>query len=807
MQDLKFALRSLAKSPGFAFVAVLTLALGIGANTAIFSFFNGILLRPLPYDDPERAVLIKRGERGFGEIMGEGVGLNAADFVDLQAHAKTLSAVTAFTSDVATLTGHGAPDLLFGAIVTSDFFTVLGAHAAHGRTFSSADAASGAGRLAVLRHTAWQNQFGGDPQIVGQPITLNGVTFTVTGIMPAEFEFPRWIQFWVTPAGVAPESSIGRPMADIGGRGGPLRTVIGRLAPGVTLAQAENEISALVARLPNPNQTDRKVHLLNLRDQSVGSVRSALNVLLGCVALVLLIACLNIANLMLSRATTRQREIAVRLALGAGRWRIARQLLAESLVLAFIGGAAGVGLSAWGVNLLVKIAPEDIPQLAAVRVDGGVLAFACGVALLTGIVTGLAPVLGAGATDLVTAIKTGDRGASGGALARRMRAILVGGEVALSLVLLVAAGLLLRSFREMQAVSWGFEPKQVALMRVAFAGAKYEDPTERRVLYRKLLADLEAKPGFDSVGMSFDKIGESWWHAPFTPDGFVPPTPQETPQSSFHTVSPGYFRTLGIPLVRGRAFAETDTDGSAPVAIVDAAIAERFFPGGDALGKRIHSSTLRSGPVEIVGIAGRVKSDGPEATKLPDIYLPYLQRSSGYVYVFVRTSLDVATVGRTIKEVVRNIDAALPTTELGSMTQVIARPAAVRRFPLVLLAVFSALALVLAGVGIYAVTAFDVAQRTRELGVRMALGAPPRAVVMLVLSQSFRPIAVGMAVGLVGAVLTAFAMRKLLFGVAPIDAPTFVGIPLLLGAIALVACLIPARRATKVDPIVALRTE
>ncbi|HYP17713.1 MAG TPA: ABC transporter permease [Opitutus sp.] len=800
------ALRSLAKSPGFTLVIVFTLALGIGANTAIFSFFNGILLRPLPYDDAERVVMIKRGERSFADIMGEGVGLNAADFVDLHAQAKSLSGVTAYTSDVATLTGHGAPDLLFGAVVTADFFTVLGARAAHGRTFSAQDVTTGSGRLAVLQHTAWQNRFGGNPDILGQTVTLNGVSFTVVGIMPPAFEYPRWIQFWVMPAAIAPESTIGRPMFDQGGRGGPLRSIIGRLAPGVTLAQAENEIAALVARLPNPGNTDRRVHLMNLRDQSIGSVRSALTVLLACVGLVLLIACLNIANLMLSRATTRQREIAVRVALGANRWQIARHLLAESLVLALLGGAAGVVLSIWGVDLLVKLAPTDIPQLAAVHVDGRVLAFAFGVSLLTGLLSGLAPIIGAGRTDLAIAMKTGDRGGSAGSLPRRLRAVLVGGEVALSLILLVAAGLLLKSFWAMQAVSWGFEPNNVAVMRVAFAGPKYEDVNERRIVWRRLVHDLQAKPGFDAVATSFDKIGESWIHLPFTPDGFVPPSPQDTPQTSVHSVSPDYFRTLGITLLRGRTFTENDTDKTTPVVVIDAAIAERYFPNGDALGKRIRIP-MGDRHAEIIGIVGRVKSDGPEATKLPDLYVPYLQTSTGYVYVFVRTSLDVATVGRTIQETVRAIDASLPTTELGTMAQVIERPAAARRFPMVLLAVFSALALLLATVGIYAVASYSVAQRTRELGVRLALGAQPRAVIALVLAQAFRPIAGGVVAGMVGGVSVAFAMRHLLFGIEPLHAPTFLLVPLLLGLVALIAVILPARRATRVDPLVALRAE
>jgi putative ABC transport system permease protein len=425
---------------------------------------------------------------------------------------------------------------------------------------------------------------------------------------------------------------------------------------------------------------------------------------------------------------------------------------------------------------------------------------------LTGVVSGMAPLLGTGIGDLATTMKAGDRGGSGGAQPRRLRSLLVGGEVALSLVLLVAAGLLLRSFLAMQAVSWGFTPEKVAVMRVSLMGKEYENMAARRVLLRRLLAELPTQPGFDSVATSTDKIGQSWMHVPFTPEEFVPATPQEMPNTNFHNVSPDYFRTLGIPVVQGRAFTENDTHDTAQVAIIDAAIAQRFFPNGDALGKRIRTKNLDRN-AEIVGIVGGVKFDGPEASRLPDMYIPSLQVTSFSFYVYVRTSLDVATAGRTIREVLRNIDAGLATAELGNMTQSIARPAALRGFPLVLLAGFSALALVLAVVGIYAVTAYGVAQRTREIGIRMALGAQAASVTALVLRQSFRPIAAGMLAGIAGAAVTALAMRNLLFGIDPMDATTFAIVPPLLATIALLACILPAHRATKVDPLIALRTE
>ncbi len=809
LSDLRFALRSLLKTPGFTAVIVFTLALGIGANTAIFSFFRGILLHSLPYEDPQSIVLLKKGARDFGEPMGVETGLLAADFRDLQPLTQTLWEMTAYTLDSATLTGRGTADLAVAAVVSPNFFSMLGSHAVVGRTFSPADVGNATGRLAVLSHSYWQSRFGGDPAIIGQTITLNNVPFTVVGVMPADFEFPREAHLWVTPAAIVPENAIGQPVLDFSGRGNYLRTILGRLKPGVTFAQAEKELAALVGRLPNPNAAKRSVHLVNMLDQSVGNVRPALAMLLGCVGLVLLIACLNVANLMLSRATARQREIGIRLALGSGRWRIARQLLSESMVLALLGGGGGVLLSWWGLDLLVHLAPSDIPRLVAVHIDTRVLTFALTISILAGLACGLAPILGTARSDLVTATKSGDRGGSAGAGPRRLRAGLVGGEVAISLVLLVAAGLLMRSLEKMQAVSWGFNPAQVVSARVAFLDDRYRENSARLIFYRTLLEKLEAVREFDSVGTSLDRIGQTWVHLPFVPEGQTYPKPEDAPQASFHLcVSPGYFHALGITLLQGRAFTPADDQKSGRVVIIDEAMARRFFPGRPAVGQRISFQTPGGDQwAEIIGVVASVKSDGPVVESLPDIYLPFPQIPWNNFFVHVRTQLDVATTGEAIKRIVHGIDGDVPVTDLASMEQVTAKPSDLRKFPLRLLSVFALLALALAAVGIYAVTAYGVAQRTREIGVRVALGAQPREIVTLVLRQGFRPIAVGLVVGFAASAVTAFAMRKLLFGVAPLDAPTFAFIPLLLAVIALVACWLPAHRATKVDPIVALRAE
>ena len=810
LSDLRLAVRSLAKSPGFTAVIVFTLALGIGANTAIFSFFRGILLRPLPYEAPEHVVILKKEAHDFGDPVGVEVGLRAADFRELQVQTQTVQEMATYTLDSATLTGRGPGDLVTPAIVSPNFFSMLGSRAAVGRTFASADTSAGAsGRLAVLAHSYWQTRFDGSPAIIGETVILNNVPFTVVGIMPEDFVFPRDVQAWVTPVAVVPEDAIGQPTSNIGGRGNNLRTILARLKPGTSLEQAEMELAALVGHLPNPNAVKRQVHLVNMRDQSVGEVRPALALLLGCVGLVLLITCLNVANLMLSRATARQRELGIRLALGSSRGRIARHLFSECLVLSLLGGGMGVLLSSWGLDLLVHAAPADIPRLMTVHMDASVLGFALIISILTGLACGVAPVLGTAKTDLVTATKTGDRGGSAGAAPRRLRAAMVAGQVAISCMLLVAAGLLLRSLEKMQAFPWGFDPTQVVSARVAFLGDRYRGNPARLVFYRTLLEKLAAVKEFDSVGTSLDRIGRTWIHLPLIAEGQVYPNPAEAPQASYHIcVSPGYFRALGITLQQGRTFARTDDEKTENVVIIDTTLAKRIFPDGQAIGKRLklpHPDGERL--AEVVGVVTSVKSEGPMTASLPDVYVPYAQLPWNNFFVHVRTPVAVALAGETIKRIVHEIDRDVPVSDIASMEQVTAIPSNARKFPLGLLGGFALIALALATVGIYGVTSYGVVQRTREIGVRLALGAQPREIVSLMLGQGFRPIALGLVIGFAGSAVTAYAMRNLLFGVAPLDAPTFVFIPLLLAAIALVACWLPARRATKVDPIEALRAE
>lgn len=800
-QDVGYGLRMLRKTPGFTVVVVLTLALGIGANTAIFSFFQGVLLRPLPLAEPDRVVIFQQAPGRTGHIKAEGVGLLSGDYLDIKRNSRSLSDAATYALDALTLTGVDTPDMINCVSVTHNFFTVLGAKAAVGRVFTPEDLRDGA-RLAVLNYSYWRSMFGGSRDVIGKQVTLDGVGFTIVGVMPPDYDFPLLAKFYLSCAGPTPEGMPGDEQA-FTGRGRRVRTIVGRLQPGVSVKQAEAELDTLVRALPNPAELKRPVYLVTMRDQIVGSVRGALGVLLGCVGLVLLLACLNIANLALARANSRQRETGIRLALGAGRWRLVRQTLTESVLIALMGGALGIGLGFLGLRLLVALAPQDLPRLATVAVDGWVLAFALGISVLTGIGFGLAPAFELTAVDLSRTLNEATRGGSTGVERRRLRSVLVGGEVAISLVLLVAAGLLLRSFWQMQAVSWGIDAQQMVSMRVGLPAGSTGDYL---VPYKTLLDQLEHEPGFEAVGTSFDRVGISWWQGPFAPDTHAFAKPEDMPKSSFHTVNPGYFHALRIPVMQGRAFTDDDNEKGRRVIIVDANLARTWYPEGGAVGRKMKFGR-NGGEAEIVGVVGPVKSNGPEAAPGVDIYLPALQVMTNNLFVLVRTRLPAGTAIAAVRRIVRGIDPALPVTDLATMEEVVDRAAAGRRFPLLIICAFAGLALTLAAIGIYAVTAFAVAQRTREIGIRMALGSEAGAVVALLVRQGAVPIAIGLAIGLAGGTALAFAMRTLLFGVAPLDLATFLSVPLVLSAIAGVACWLPARRAALVDPIITLRAE
>jgi putative ABC transport system permease protein len=799
-QDVGYGVRMLRKAPGFTTVVVLTLALGIGANTAIFSFFHSVLLRPLPLTDPDHVVIFQQAPRRSGHIKAEGVGLLTGDYLDIKHNSRTLADASTYILDALTLTGVETPDMINCVVVTPNFFTVLGAKAALGRVFTPEDLRDGS-RLAVLNHSYWRSMFGSNPDVIGKQVTLDGVSFTIVGVMPPDYDFPLLAKFYLSCVGATPEGMPGNER-ELTGRGRRVRTIIGRLQPGVTVQQAESELATLVQSLPNPNDFKRPVYLVTMRDQIVGSVRGALRVLFGCVGLVLLLACLNVANLVLARANSRQRETGIRLALGAGRWRLVRQTLTESVLIALLGGALGVGIGVLCLRGLVAMAPQDLPRLATVGIDGWVLVFAFGVSVLTGIVFGLAPALELTSVDLSRTLNEASRGGSTGVERRRLRSILVGGEVAISLVLLVAAGLLLRSFWQMQAVSWGIDAQQVVSMRIGFPASH----TDYLAVHRTLLDKLEHEPGFEAVGLGFDRVGVSWWQGMFAPDTQAFAKPEDMPKCSFHTANPGYFHALRIPVLKGRAFTDDDNEKGRPVVIIDANIARTWFQDVDPVGRKIKFP--RGGnDAEIVGVVGAVKSNGPEAAPGVDIYLPIFQAPENNVFASIRTRLPTSTVTAAVRRIIRSIDPTWPVADIATMDAVVDRASVGRRFPLIIICAFAALALTLAAIGIYAVTSFAVAQRTREIGIRMALGSEPRAVVALLMRQGSVPIVVGLAIGLAGGTALAFAMRTLLFGIPPVDLATFLAVPLLLSAIAGVACWLPARRAAAVDPIITLRAE
>ncbi len=807
MQDIRLTARAMGKQPGYFAIVVLTLALGIGANTTIFSFFRGILLRPLPLAEPARTVMIKSSANDYGEIVGSAGGLYAADFLELQGKVMSFEAQATYTSQIATLADKEKPEMVYGAIVSPDFFRVVGLRPLAGRVFTSADGLAGR-RLVVISPQLWHGKFAGDPAVVGRSIVLNNISAEIVGIAPADFTLPETVDFWISPAVDAPESEIGQPAFDANGRGNPLRTLIGRLRPGVTMAQAQDELRGLIARLPNPNQVERQVHLVTLRDHFLGNVRPALTILLACVGLVLLLTCLNVANLMLSRAVTRQRELSVRLALGSSPRRVAGLLLTESLFLAMAGGGLGVAAGCWLLRVLVRIAPASIPRLAEVQMDGTVLGFALGITLLTGLGCALAPVLGRPRANLTDALKDGLRGSSGGVVARRLRAGLVGGEIAVSVVLLVAAGLLLRSFAELRDVSWGINPERIVSARIAFLDQRYQQLPAQVAAHRTVMARLAAEPGFEAVASSVDRVGQSWFRLKFAPQGQPFANPAERPDTQVHVIDSSYFQTMGMKVMQGRGIDLTDNEQGRKVAVIDARLARRYFPSGDCLGKQLAIGWWEGDvPVEIVGVVGDVKSDGPETAPTPEIYVPFDQTPFNSFFVYARTSLGAGVFEARLRAVLRQVDANVPVALLRTMDQVVDGPASARRFPLRLLAAFAGLALTLAAIGIYAVTAYGVNQRTREIGIRMALGAQPRFVVRQVLWDGLRPVFAGLGTGLAAAMLVAFAMRKMLFGVAPLDVMTFAGVAVVLVVIALAACILPARRAAKVDPMIALRAE
>ncbi|HEX8140377.1 MAG TPA: ABC transporter permease [Pyrinomonadaceae bacterium] len=806
-QDLRYGARMLTKSPGFTVIAVVALALGIGANTAIFSVVNTILLRPLAYKDSQQLVLINHNYQKINLKAS----VSAPGYVHYRDTAKSFSYVAAITGWNVNLTGEGEPERLQGMAVTANLFPLLGAEAARGRTLLPQENQTGNDRVVVLSDALWHRRFGADPNIVGKSITLNGEPHTIVGVMPSSFQFGRelgqvvdlWAPIAWTPEQLSPDNLTNEYLS-----------VLARLKPGVSITQAQAEMDAIAANLrqqymPGSDNTEWGLSLESFNELIVGDIRPALLVLLGAVALVLLIACANVANLMLARATGRQKEIAIRTALGASRARVVRQLLTESVLLSVIGGGLGLLLAMWGVDLLLKLNEGRIPRAYEIGVDFNVLLFTLGVSLLTGIIFGLAPAFQTSRIQLNDTLKEGGRTGAGPAR-HRVRDLLVVAEVSLTVVVLVGAGLLLRSFIRLQEVNPGFQPRNLLVMQVSLPAFKYGDAQQRALFYQQMLDRVRSLPGVkgaatvSSLPMSGQNSSGS-----FRIEGREVPQGQSPPHGDRWSASADYFKTMSIPLIRGRYFTERDTADAPGVAIIDETMARKYWPTEDPVGKRITFEGTEDKPRwrEIVGIVGHVRHKGLEGESRVQYYTPYMQRPPGSMFLVVQAATDPASLTGSVRGAINEIDRDLPVYRVTTMERLVSESLAQRRFSMFLLGTFAALALILAVVGLYGVMSYTVTQRTHEIGIRMALGAQTGDVLRMVLRQGLTFTLVGLGVGLLGAFAMTRVMTGLLFGVSASDPLTFGGVAVLLSLVALAACYIPARRATRVDPMIALRYE
>jgi putative ABC transport system permease protein len=798
LQDLRYGARMLLKNPGFTLIAVMTLALGIGATTTIFSLVNGVLLRPLPYHDSERLVLINEISAQRGPMGG----ISFANLLDWREQNQVFTGIAAWGGGGYTLTGDGDPEQLPGSSISYNTFEILGVSPVLGRTFRAEEDRPEHDLVVILSHGLWERRFGAKPEIIGQTITINNRPRTVIGVMPPGFKFPDIAELWLPLA-----LDTRRWTRNDHGLG-----CLARLKPGVMLAQARADMNSVARRIEEQNPVTNEgmgVTLVQMRDGLVlASSRKSLLILLGVVGLVLLIACANVANLLLARASARQREVAIRAALGAGRWRIFRQLLTESFLLGVIGGAFGLALAFLGLDLLLAAIPTDRPFWMKLNIDNRVLGFTTGISLLTGLVFGTAPALQASRVDLNETLKEGGRSAAG-ASHHRLRRLLVITEVALSLILLIGAGLLMRGFLRLQGVNPGFKPENVLTMRVGLPGSKYDTPEKRRTFFQELIERIEALPGVQKAGATSNLPLRGTWGRSLTVEGFPVLSVGQAPMISHHIITPDYFKAMGIPILMGRDFTDADTRDGLKVTIIDERLAREYWPNQSPLGKRI-----RFGPPEdnepwhtIVGLVGNVKNEGLSLTQSKSVYLPHAQISIGGMGLAVRAAASPERLVGAIRDQVKGIDPNLPVSQVLTMTQVVSLSIWQPRLLAILFGVFAGVALVLASVGIYGVMAYSVAQRTHEIGVRLALGAQRGDVLRLIVVQGMKLTGIGTVIGLAGALVLTRLIQSLLFEVSTTDPVTFGLVATLLGIVALLACYIPARRATKVDPMVALRYE
>jgi putative ABC transport system permease protein len=797
IKDLRYAVRSFLKRPGFLLIAVSTLALGIGGTTAMFTVVNSVLLRPLPFPEPERIVLLEGVNPARGIKQSS---MSAPDIYDWQTQSHSFEQIAAFFSGGDFLSVGDETERVRGAAVTAEFFPLLKTNPISGRSLQNDDMQPNSEQVVVISHALWQRRFGGSAEVVNSKVMMNGKPTTVVGIMPAGFNYPNESETWTAmPLEVKTEPRDNRFLA-----------VVGRLKPGVSIPQAQTELDMINQRL-SQNYTETNtgwgVRLTELRESLVGDVKTSLLILLGAVAFVLLIACANVANLLLARAAYRQKEIAVRTALGASRLRVVRQLLTESVLLSVIGGVAGLALSFWLIKLLIGITPPNTPRMDEVGVDLRVFGFTLGVTVLAGLLFGLFPSLQTSRPNLNETLK--DSGQRGSATSGRNRigSVLIVSEIALSFILLAGAGLLIKSFMYLREINPGFNPDNVLTMRMTLPPGKYSEGEPYAQMYKQVIDRVKATAGVQSVGavLVLPLGGDTLdlWRG-VIPEG-RPMTPEEDSDAQYFVATPDYFQTLQIPLKAGRAFTDQDNSQSTKVAIINETMARRLWPGQNPIGRRFTIWRDEKFPREVVGVVGDTKSSlDKEAGQ--QMYVPHAQDLSwANLRLVVRTTGEPTALAGSVREAVRSVDKGIPTYSLKTMNDVVSASAAPRRIPMLLLSAFAGVAMLLAMLGIYGVTSYYVTQRTHEIGVRMALGAQIVDVLKLVLQRAMLLAVVGIGIGVAGAVAVTRYLTSLLFGVQPIDSVTFVAVAIVLGLVVLVACVVPARKAARIDPLEALK--
>ena len=809
-QDLRYGARMLAKNPGFTLVAVITLALGIGANSALFSVVNAILLRPFPYGEPERLVVVWETQLSSGLPA---MFASPPNYRDWRAQQTVFEEMAAFNPRGFFIARDAEQTLAHGAQVSATLFPLLQVKPLLGRTFSPDEEKPGANRVVILGYGLWRRGFGADKNVIGGSVIINEQPYTVIGVMPPEFNFPPPIDLEGTSLPQRNELwvpfDLGRNAEQ---RGAHFMTVIARLKPGVAIERAGEEMNAIAGRLERQHpasNTGWKIALVPLNQQVLGKVDTALMALLAAVGFVLLIACVNVANMLLARSAGRSREFAIRSALGAGQWRLIRQSLTESALLGLLGGTAGLLLAYWGVKLIVGVAPQNVPRLEEVAVDTTVVVFTLAISLLTGVLAGIIPALRGFATGLYQALKESGRTSAEAGSAIWLRDGLVIAEVALALALLAGAGLFARSFLRLRGVDKGFQSENVLTMRVRLPQSKYQQPSARSAAFTELERRLKTLPGVESVAFTSDiPIGSDWQGTDFMVEGEAPLPPDQERQINWTTITPGYLRTMGITLLRGRDFNEQDGPEAPKVVLVNETLARRNFPNADPIGKRIIAGFSTQFAREIIGVVKDIKHSDLQSASAAQVFAPFHQTSfSATLSLLIRSHAPPASVFNAARDQIRDFERGSAIYDPRTLDQVVADSVALPRFSMLLTGLFAVASALLAAAGVYGVVSYTVSQHTREIGVRMALGAEPRDILKLVIRQGLRPILIGVVIGLTASVTLTRLLSGLLFGVSATDPLTFTVIALLLTFVALLACWIPARRAAKVDPMTALRFE